>query len=192
MPLKTLVKVGKITNLSDARYCSGMGVDMLGFQAIEGHEGFIMPAVFQEIRGWISGPKIVVELYGLPNAALLPKIIEDYRPDYLEVSMTELRLIAGQTTIPLIVSLDKNVVDDIGKSKDSSIAFIQVSGELDDSIHTLSQKYGIIVSLTSSENLNELLELPIKGISLYRSKEIRPGFKEYTGLAEILEELDAD
>ena len=29
MPLKTFVKVGNITNLSDARYCAGMGVDML-------------------------------------------------------------------------------------------------------------------------------------------------------------------
>jgi phosphoribosylanthranilate isomerase len=35
MPLKTFVKVGCITNLSDARYCAGMGVDMLGFRAVE-------------------------------------------------------------------------------------------------------------------------------------------------------------
>ncbi len=31
MALKTIVKVGNITNLSDARYCAVMGVDMLGF-----------------------------------------------------------------------------------------------------------------------------------------------------------------
>ena len=29
--LKTQVKVSSITNLSDARYCAGMGVDLLGF-----------------------------------------------------------------------------------------------------------------------------------------------------------------
>ena len=29
--LKTLVKVGEINNLSDARYSAGMGVELLGF-----------------------------------------------------------------------------------------------------------------------------------------------------------------
>ena len=33
--LKTLIKVSNINNLSDARYCAGMGVEMLGFSMDE-------------------------------------------------------------------------------------------------------------------------------------------------------------
>ena len=65
MPLKTFVKVGCITNLSDARYCAGMGVDMLGFRAVESQENYIKPSQFQEIRGWIAGPLVVAEVYGV-------------------------------------------------------------------------------------------------------------------------------
>ncbi|MFM1835376.1 MAG: hypothetical protein RJA04_63, partial [Bacteroidota bacterium] len=48
--LKTLVKVSAITNLSDARYCAGMGVDLLGFPL-----GKISIDQFTEIRNWLAG-----------------------------------------------------------------------------------------------------------------------------------------
>jgi phosphoribosylanthranilate isomerase len=81
MPLKTIVKVGNISNLSDARYCAGMGVDMLGFRVIDGLPGYIAPQAFQEIRGWISGPKVVAEIYGIDRSDKIPHIVENYAPD---------------------------------------------------------------------------------------------------------------
>ncbi|MFT7424854.1 MAG: phosphoribosylanthranilate isomerase, partial [Algoriphagus sp.] len=36
MALRTFVKINGITNLTDARYCSGMYVDLLGFTFEEG------------------------------------------------------------------------------------------------------------------------------------------------------------
>ena len=41
MGLKTLVKVSEVNNLSDARYCAGMGVEMIGFSLDENHPKFI-------------------------------------------------------------------------------------------------------------------------------------------------------
>ena len=41
MSLQTFVKVGEITNLSDARYCAGMGVDLLGFNVVENTPGYV-------------------------------------------------------------------------------------------------------------------------------------------------------
>src|SRR5688572_33445133 len=98
MPLKTFVKVGCITNLSDARYCAGMGVDMLGFRVVEGQEDYIKPSQFQEIRGWISGPSVVAEVYGLKSPDDLAPILESFKPDYLEMSLQELSLFS---TLPL-------------------------------------------------------------------------------------------
>ena len=56
MALKTLVKVGKISNLSDAWYCAGMSVDMLGFTVIASQENYVSPELFREMRGWFYGP----------------------------------------------------------------------------------------------------------------------------------------
>jgi phosphoribosylanthranilate isomerase len=90
MALKTLVKVGRISNLSDARYCAGMSVNMLGFEVIEGASHFVTPELFKEIRGWFSGPLIVAEAYGIKSNEDLPAIIQNYLPDFIEVSLSDL------------------------------------------------------------------------------------------------------
>ena len=62
MALKTIVKVGSITNLSDARYCAGMGVEMLGFAFDPSHGYYLQAIQFNEIIKWVSGVTIVGEL----------------------------------------------------------------------------------------------------------------------------------
>ena len=62
MPLKTIVKVGSITNLSDARYCAGMGVEMLGFNVVAGHESFIDAKKYQETYEGNDRPVIFEKL----------------------------------------------------------------------------------------------------------------------------------
>jgi phosphoribosylanthranilate isomerase len=52
MALKTLVKASEVNNLSDARYCAGMGVEMLGFCLDENHPKFIELARLREISVW--------------------------------------------------------------------------------------------------------------------------------------------
>lgn len=191
MPLKTLVKVGNVTNLSDARYCSGMGVDMLGINVIPGTPNYLDPSVFQEIRGWISGPHIVAELYGLKRPGLLKEVVNNYRPDYLEVTEAELLYAAEETMLPLIVSVS-GYTTALLESWKNRILYIQVS-ELNASIiNRFSAHYEVIAQVQSRQHLKELLALPLKGLTLNGSNETRPGFKDYSELAEVLEELEVD
>src|SRR5690349_969235 len=90
MALKTLVKVGKISNLSDARYCAGMNVDLLGFRVVTGQDHYVSPELFKEIRGWFTGPAIVAEAYGIQKNEDLPAIIQQYLPDYIELAIPDL------------------------------------------------------------------------------------------------------
>ena len=62
MGLQTIVKVNKVTNLADARYCAGMGVQMLGFCLDKYQSNFIEPKKAQEIASWVVGVKVVGEL----------------------------------------------------------------------------------------------------------------------------------
>ena len=55
MALSTFVKIDGVTNLSDARYCAGMYVDVLGFNLEESSQKFLNPTQYEEITGWVSG-----------------------------------------------------------------------------------------------------------------------------------------
>jgi phosphoribosylanthranilate isomerase len=186
MPLKTLVKVGGITNLSDARYCAGMGVDMLGFSVIEGNDTYISPKLYQEIRGWVSGPKVVAELYGF-SGGNLEKIIEQYAPDFIELSWNEYQRLKDITTLRAIVYLNRDELNHL-VDHDKNIAYWIV----DDIPHDAVQAYTpVLLKTTSKESLNENLSRPIiTGLALTGSPELRPGFKNYDELADVLEALD--
>jgi phosphoribosylanthranilate isomerase len=183
MPLKTLVKVSNITNLSDARYCAGMGVDMLGFSVVSGNPHHISEAVFQQIRGWISGPKVVAELYGASIDFDLKSMIENYSPDYLESDLQTYRSLSAATKLPFIVYLSSKELNTVTESY-SNVAYWIV----DHNETIMSAGIPILVKLTSAEGLAYANDYA--GVVLSGSPEIRPGFKNYDELADILEALD--
>jgi phosphoribosylanthranilate isomerase len=182
MPLKTFVKVGRITNLSDARYCAGMGVDMLGFRTMEGQENYIKPSKFQEIRGWITGPLVVAEVYGLKDPDLITQILEDFKPDFLEMGMQELSLFS---TLPLPLLLAVNERDDLSNLSVSP-AYLICQRPFQSSLPQL------IEVQEKSELEGVLHDSKIIGIVLKGGTEVRPGLKDYEGLNEILELLEEE
>lgn len=192
MPLKTLVKVGNISNLSDARYCSGMGVDMLGFRVIESQANNIPHKLFQEIRGWISGPKIVAELYGILPGQDLSAIISNYIPDYFEMSYPEFRENKKQIKLPSIVYLSKEEITKAELDSESeNIAYVIVDEEDFDRLTEYTFPYPALLRINSHKTLDEKLKNTlVSGVVLNGSPELRPGYKDYSELADILEALD--
>lgn len=184
MALKTLVKIGGITNLSDARYCAGMGVDMLGFDVIPGRPNYISPHVFQQIRGWVTGPLIVAEIVGLADPTDLSHILENYRPDMLQMELSELAKIPSPP-LPYILSI----------GKEDSISHLSVQPE-----YILGQRgiaapshVPVLISVSSVEEAKAALsDESIRGISLSGGPELKPGLKDYSVLAEILELLEVE
>lgn len=197
MPLKTLVKVGNITNLSDARYCAGMGVEMLGFNVVEGTRGYISPASFQEIRGWLSGPAVVAELYSATINSLA-SVLENYHPDYFELGVHELPLIPETSTTPIILSVDANSFiahqPEITRWK-HRIRFLVISHSdyINNVTSFLKGDFDILVAVNNESDVTNVTEDPgIKGIVLLGGQEIRPGLKDFDSLATVLERLDTD
>ena len=192
MPLKALVKVSKVSNLSDARYSAGMGVEMLGFRVISGQEYYMPPEHFQDIRGWVSGPKIVAELYGVTTHDEIDFVMQTYAPDYFELSYTEYKTFQASLHLPCIVSVPLTdmrttiITEDEGK----------VSYLLADEQTTCSDlpvKYSALIKISSLETLQEKLSANcFRGFVLEASAETRPGITNYDDLGEILEALDQD
>jgi len=79
MALKTIVKISNVTNLSDARYCAGMGVELMGFNVDPQSDDYIDHIKFRQIIDWIEGVKFVAEMHD--DLVYYPK----YEVDYVEV-----------------------------------------------------------------------------------------------------------
>ncbi|MEQ9426609.1 MAG: hypothetical protein RJQ09_19455 [Cyclobacteriaceae bacterium] len=184
MALKTIVKVGNITNLSDARYCAGMGVEMLGFDLNPKSEAYVSPEFFKEISGWVAGVKYVGECAGMP-AQEIKKVLGDYELDLIEIDeeSLELALDTGMEYILKSVKVPDQLPDGVTfihreeavQNDKVSNAKLLIGGNLDDS------KVLKLIENTS-----------VSGICLQGSTEDKPGFKDYDALADILEALEID
>ncbi|WP_276372037.1 hypothetical protein [Chryseolinea sp. H1M3-3] len=182
MPLKTFVKVGSITNLTDARYCAGMGVDMLGFRTVEGQQNYIGPSKFQEIRGWITGPLIVAEIYGLTNADELTAIIENYKPDYLALGTAELEYLSFMP-LPFLLKIDEST-----QTKNLPFAPAYFISE-----KPFESSLPLLVGIQNITDVNmALTDSRVSGIVLQGGLELKPGLKDIEVMHEVLESLDED
>ena len=86
----TTIKAGNITNLSNARYCAGMGIDIIGFP-IGNNSFFGLETVkIEEIKNWIAGIDIALELSDTNfEKEKLIEIISILKPNYLQVPIED-------------------------------------------------------------------------------------------------------
>jgi phosphoribosylanthranilate isomerase len=205
MALKTFVKINAVTNLSDARYCAGMAVDLLGFSLNPESSKFVHPDQFREITGWIAGPEFVAEFSssGNPNIQTILK-------DYPGVSWIEFDRIEDLESLEgrgfgLIYKMD---LEEVRRMEESVAEILTAAGiyfhvtsteehlNEDDlmAIRKLSEKCKVILgSGITPANVNDFLEnLGITGIALSGGDEIKPGLKDFDELSEILEALEKE
>lgn len=196
MALKTFVKINGVNNLSDARYCAGMNVNLMGFCVNPNSDGYISPEKYDEITSWTSGVEFVGEL-GEFMGDNISNLASDYGVSYIESSNLNVLKSIG---IPLKKILKVDIVN-IDKSDFEDIDLIIVNKGTDDitpeEIATIKKVaaynkvligYGVTV-----DNLDSLLEeTNAYGIAISAGSEIRPGYKDYDELADILEALEID
>ncbi len=186
MALRTLVKVGEITNLSDARYCAGMGVDMLGFNLNPGSETYVSPEQFKEMTNWVSGVRLVGE-FGDATPEFIEKALEQYELDMIQVQTSNY---STNTGLPLILEInDLQEVENISNPGEIEYFLLEHSAQFIDNL-------GYPVLLGNDLEVDEVLTIiestSIRGIALKGSFEEKPGFKDYDQLADILEALETD
>jgi len=202
MALKTKVKINHITNLTDARYCSGMFVDILGFSLEEGTPHYVSPNQFQEITGWISGADYAAE-FTESDAYIIERKLADYPGiNWIEsndldnliqlknlgkkliyrVSMEGIESIVqqiellNQYQITLHITSIENIL-----SIDNEVFIKELIGKV-----SLFLGFGI-----NPENASSLSEIPgLAGLALDGGDEIKPGLRDFDQLASILENLE--
>lgn len=195
--LKTIVKVTGIQNLSDARYCAGMGVEMLGFPFPD-----VELTKFTEIKSWLAGVSIVGE-FSTKNTEEIVNLVQQYQPDKIQVG-EKVDLIALQTLgLPILQKIDistSNLPSAFALNAPAVETFVLECSDMSDyeglksSIEIWSAQYPIVLSFDISEE--EIIEWvddsSIKGIEIKSGAEDRPGFRDFSDLMSILEQLEID
>ncbi|MDX1903443.1 MAG: phosphoribosylanthranilate isomerase [Thermonemataceae bacterium] len=200
MALKTFVKVGNITNLSDARYCAGMGVDMLGFDV----ESKISPEKYAEMVGWLSGIRLVAE-FEQSSLQEINQILQKYPVDAIQVQKEDIleelyqkTKDSEQSLIHIIFSSDSiELLLYIAEKYTFIISFLllkEAEKKSQKDIENLAKKVPLLLqgNYTVTDIQNLLEHTSISGIALEGSAEIAPGLKDFDELAEILEALEID
>lgn len=180
--------VGNITNLSEARYCAGMGVHFLAFPV-----DIVNPKMYQDITSWIQGPEMVLDIsasHGIPDH------YNEYKADYILMNVEQLLQINAPISNAIIVKANRlfpfeesNMITHSGK-----IRYIVAEDLLDDEIQKITNNGYHVLLATTHQNEIDLVDKAFqhqtKGIVLMGSQETRPGLKNYEHLSSVLELLE--
>ena len=191
MQQRPLVYVNRITNLSDARYCAGMGADLLGFVVDPADPDYVSPESYQQMVGWISGPERVVELGAAPFREEI--IREQYAPQYLHLSASRLSD-CPITALKLIVEVSYDALGEMASTilGRSDVAYVLIASLKHRLTADQLRGWPVLVAMDPAcgATQDHLDRTGAAGIVLQGSREAAPGLKDYDHLAQVLEELN--
>lgn len=206
MALQTIVKISNVTNLSDARYCAGMGVDLLGFSMDSSSPDYVDPVRFNEIRGWVTGVHIVGETSST-DPDQIEQLLADYQPDVLQVEEAALLPYLSTMSKPLMLRVDLTgmsleQLDAVAGTALPGIDYlllesqstIHLDDELKAALTQVANRHPVLLGISfDTDTIQSLLAaLPITGIALAGGNEERPGSRDFGALMDILEVLEVE
>tara|TARA_B110001454_G_C12717906_1_gene433371 strand:+ start:2015 stop:2617 length:603 start_codon:yes stop_codon:yes gene_type:complete len=196
MSLKYFVKVGNVNNLSDARYCSAMGVNQLGFKLNDFDNNSSIIDNIKEIIRWINGVDIVGE-FDNNNVEFINSIIKIELFDFIQlnhkISINDVNIDPKRIIISIkhIDEFNEFFVDDFIK-KFSKISYLIIENvELFTSIqlYKFSKNFKILINPTLNfiKNENLIIKYSFLGFNLFGSDERKAGFKDYNSISDTLD-----
>ncbi|MGB3852568.1 MAG: phosphoribosylanthranilate isomerase [Tunicatimonas sp.] len=208
MALSTFVKVGGVTNLSDARYCAGMGVHVLGFSLEETQPSYVSPEKYVAITEWLAGVQFAAEFDTYSPEQIKETLPAYPRVDFLQTSQPQHTKALQALGKPLIVRLDAQQYDedmvalaDIMRGCRNRAAYFLVEhssltprpGLMND-LMALANQYPVLLGFAlQPDQLPTLIqEHPLAGIALRGSEEVKPGYQNFDQLASILEAIEVE
>ncbi|MEQ9467992.1 MAG: hypothetical protein RLN88_11310 [Ekhidna sp.] len=201
MGLKTFVKISNINNLSDARYCAGMMVDVLGFNIDPSSQARVSESDFAEITEWVAGVGFAGE-FQRASLEQIKTAIKNYPVDYIQIA--DLDLVEGVNLLgkPIIFQLSIHSGEDLDTLK-SNLSYLDElvkmvcikSGnpELFDELDAQIGYYNGNLKLLKGYGISTdpaLAKFP--GLELEATEEERPGFKDYGQIMDVLEVIEED
>jgi phosphoribosylanthranilate isomerase len=187
MSLKARVKVGSVTSLSEARYCAGMGVELLGFPV---GAGGLSPQQYKQIIDWISGPELVLEA---TVQSSISEITAQYSGHFVQISSKQLHWLEGSNVRFIINIHDEEWSGIQSQLKEHyNIAYVIVRASSLAVATEIGKHFPVLLATNNPADVALLAASPVAGLSLTGTREEKPGLQDYSALAAILEQLEED
>ena len=198
MPHLVPLLIRGINNLSDARYCAGMGADKITFLLDPSLPGHLDAKAVKELAGWVAGVELIGEFNQLSapeinalaaecglDAVLLrssraaSELAEIAPPVYLELTGPELSTLAELPTKTMGLLLELPV---------------EISSEMTAQIATLATQYPLWLGpgLDPERALSLALQLPLAGLLFPAGDEVKPGLRDFDQLEAVFEALETE
>ncbi|OON67614.1 hypothetical protein [Hymenobacter sp. CRA2] len=207
MALLTSVIVRGINNLSDARYCAGMGADYLTFRLDPSLPGAVTPELVQELSSWVAGVQLVGEFGTLPaeqisqlaqQCGLHAVLLHGFRraEDMAELTVPAMVLVDW---IPDMLPEDVDRRFQLMAPHVSGFVFSELPPQplSDMQMARLSEQarsYPIwLAPGFANAGLRQLLtDVAPNGLVLEGGDEIRPGVRDFSEMEAVFEEIEVD
>ena len=180
--------VSNITNLSEARYCAGMGVHFLAFPS-----DIVNPKMYQDITSWVQGPEMVLDISASEG---IPGNCTEYKSDYILMNPEQLLKINAPVSTALMIKASRTFPFDESRmvAHTGKIRYVIAENLPDEEIKNISNNGYHVLVATNDQNEISLLDkvflLQATGIVLKGRQETRPGLKNYDHLASVLDLLE--
>lgn len=211
MALRIPVLIRGINNLSDARYCAGMGASGLIFTLDPELPGAIDPATAKELAGWVAGVELIGEfgdadpeqLVAVAAACGLHQVLLHEAPLFIPGLHTPLPFpVLRETDLftALQALIDPELAYDL-RSTDFApaggalLVTLPAGADLvgwQDQLGALAQRFPLWLGgnfvVADLPGLVDVVR-PF-GLVLQGGDELKPGLRDFTGLEEIFEALE--
>jgi phosphoribosylanthranilate isomerase len=204
MSFLTNIKLGNITNLSDARYAAAADATYIGFCFDPENENYITPLKAKDIIDWVTGSSVVAE-FGNQTLEEIRDISELLHVDVIEVN--------NQLLPDELMGLEKAIIKKIDVNRfDAAQLQIEIDAyrTVADAFHVYAsstpEKYNAeqLVTLCSTEKIIWGLEIKVDNvldiignfkpfaIQVSGGQEERVGIKDFDELNDLLEKIAVD
>ena len=198
--LRTTVLIRRVTNLSDARYCAGMGVEMLAFP-LSGPDALATTAI-RELASWTAGVTLVGEMDATGRTAdELNALAEEAQLQMLLLTGDLSELTMSELNYPIIREVKLQDLESLPMFGEVSFALLTglTEADLGDS-HLATRLIEapvpvlLAVPTPTANAVRAALEwLPtLAGLALDGGAETRPGVRDFGPLGEALEALELE
>ena len=198
MPHLVPLLIRGINNLSDARYCAGMGADKLTFLLDPSLPGHLNTKTVKELSGWIAGVELIGEFDTLSSSEInaiasecsldavllrsprsVAELAEIAPPVYLEMAADSAALVQS-----LPASLQGVIVELPAHVSVETLAYLQEMAPR----QSLWLGPGLL-----PERARELVnQFRLAGLSFPSGDEVKPGLRDFDQLEAVFEALEVE
>ena len=187
-----------INNLSDARYCAGMGADKLTFLLDPARPGHLDTRTVKELAGWIAGVELIGEFDQL-SAPEINAIATECALDAVLLRSPRSAVELAGIAPPVYLELPPDPAALAQPLPDSVVGIvIELAGAVTDEILTTLRQIGSQRPLWLGPGLHpdyarDLAgQLPLAGLCFPSGNEVKPGLRDFDQLEAVFEALETE